>query len=93
VLGSEVTADQAVMNLFYLDPPMLVYTFVAGAESGALTERSEIIGLVYTSEELMRELVEANSLYGWQQYQSYRSYMSSELAITAIPSATPTPGS
>ncbi len=90
VFGSEVTGDQAVMNLIYLEPPMVVFAFVAGAENGALTATSELIGALYTTADQLQKLVEAYDLHGWQGYQSYKSYASSDFAVTAVPTVTPT---
>jgi hypothetical protein len=91
VVGTEVTADQAVMNLFYTEPPMLIYVFVAGRESGALSENSEVIGALYMTSDTMQQLIEANSLYAWQGYQSYATYAAARLAVTAVPTSSGTP--
>lgn len=87
LIGTEVAADQAVMNVFYLDPPMLLYIFVAGAEAGALSESSEVIGILYLKPNIMQQLVDANNLHGWLGYQSYRTYNDSEFVTTVVPTS------
>lgn len=89
VIGTEVSEDQAVMNLFYLDPPMLLYAFVPG-KNGALSQSSEVVGVLYLSPDSMTEVVESNSLPAWDGYQSFQAYADADFAVTAIPSATPT---
>ncbi len=87
-IGTEVSDDQAVMNLFYMDPPMLLYAFVPG-KNGALSQSSEVVGVLYLSPDSMTEVVESNNLPAWNGYQSFQSYADADFAVTAIPSATP----
>lgn len=90
--GNAVSSDQAVMYLIYLDPPMMVLAFVAGAETGALVETSEIIAVLYTTSDRMQQIVETTSLYGWEGYRSFQAYLSGTPVVTAIPTAVPTQG-
>lgn len=53
---------------------MIVFAFVAGAASGALSEKSEIIGVYYSTTDRMDLGVKLSSLYGWKGYQAFTSY-------------------
>jgi hypothetical protein len=74
VLGTPGTDDQAIINLFYPKQNMIVFAFVAGAATGALSEKSEIIGVYYTSPDRMDLGVKLSSLYGWKGYQPFTAY-------------------
>jgi hypothetical protein len=74
VLGTPGTDDQAIINLFYPKQNMIVFAFVAGAASGALSEKSEIIGVYYTTPDRMDLGVKLSSLYGWKGYQPFTAY-------------------
>jgi hypothetical protein len=74
VLGTPGTDDQAIINLFYPDQNMIVFAFVAGAANGALSEKSEIIGVYYTTPDRMDLGVKLSSLYGWKGYQPFTAY-------------------
>lgn len=74
VLGTPGTDDQAIINLFYPKQNMIVFAFVAGAASGALSEKSEIIGVYYSTTDRMDLGVKLSSLYGWKGYQTFISY-------------------
>jgi hypothetical protein len=88
-LGSEVSEDQAIMYLFYLDPPMVVYAFVPGKD-GALSQSSEIVSLMYFSPEVITDdIIKANDLKEWAGYQSFQSYTDAEFVVTAVPSVIP----
>jgi hypothetical protein len=91
IVGSEFTEDQAIMSVVYPDTPMVIYVFVPGAESGALTASSEIIGVLYLTPEEMSLLLQTTELHAWQGYQSYANYVSSPFEVT--PSITLTPAS
>lgn len=92
VVGTPVTDDQAVMNLFYLDPPMLIYAFVGGAQSGQLSASSEVVGVLYMTQEDLETLTEGINLYAWDGYLSYQDYEAREFAITAVPTVEGTGG-
>lgn len=74
VLGTPGTDDQAIINLFYPKQNMIVFAFVAGASLGTLTEKSEIIGVYYTTPDRMDLGVKLSSLYGWKGYQPFTAY-------------------
>ena len=74
VLGTPGTDDQAIINLFYPKQNMIVFVFVAGAAKGALSEKSEIIGVYYTTPDRMELGVKLSSLYGWKGYQPFTAY-------------------
>jgi hypothetical protein len=90
VVGGEVSTDQAVMYLFYSDPPMLVYAFVAG-KNGVLSASSEIIGFVYLAPDYRDDLIANNNFHGWEGYKSFQEYADSEYVVTAVPTETATP--
>jgi hypothetical protein len=90
VIGGEVSSDQAVMYLFYSDPPMLLYTFVAGKD-GVLSASSEVIGFAYFAPDQIDVLVENNNFHAWEGYKSFQDYADSEFIVTAIPTETATP--
>lgn len=73
--GESPAADQAYMALVFEDVPMVVYAFVAGAESGELSPSSEIIGLMYMARSEMDTLLSCSSLYVWSGFQSFSDYI------------------
>lgn len=91
VAGQEFTEDQAIMSLVYPEIPMVVYAFVAGPETGALSASSEIIGALYFVQEDMDLLLNTTELHSWEGYQSYLAYVESELEVTPSVTLTPTP--
>jgi len=93
LVGSEFTADQAIISLVYPDVPMVIYVFVAGAESGELSDSSEIIGALYFTQTEMELLLQTTDLYAWDGYKSYQEYNSSEFDVTPSITLTPTPAS
>jgi len=74
VLGTPGTDDQAIINLFYPKQNMIVFAFVAGAAKGTLNEKSEIIGVYYTTPDRMDLGMKLSSLYGWKGYQPFTAY-------------------
>ena len=74
VLGTPGTDDQAIVNLFYPEQNMIVFTFVEGAAKGALSETSEIVGVYYTTPDRMQLGINLSSLYGWKGYQPFSAY-------------------
>jgi len=90
IIGSEFTADQAIMSLVYPDVPMVVYVFVAGPEEGTLSDSSEIIGALYFTPEDMDLLIATQELHGWDGYKSYAEYNTDEFAVTPSITLTPT---
>ncbi|MFO0882571.1 MAG: hypothetical protein U0894_00005, partial [Pirellulales bacterium] len=79
VNGEEVSDDQAYVVLLYPDIPIIAYAFVAGAANGVLSSSSEIIFVVYVTEESMQdEVIRNSSLQAWDGYQTYSYYAESE---------------
>lgn len=75
VLGEELAEDQAVLFLIFPDVPMVLYGHVAGAAEGELSASSEIVGVLYLTDAGMERLINGNSLYNWEGYQSYSDYI------------------
>lgn len=88
--GTEFTADQAVVNLFYPDVPMIVYTFIAGIENGVLSPSSEIVGAVYLTPDQMDLFIKTLNLYRWDGMKAYNEYASSAFDVTPSVTLTPT---
>jgi hypothetical protein len=93
LVGSEFTADQAIISLVYPDVPMVIYVFVAGAEEGELGDSSEIIGVLYFTPSEMELLLQTTDLHAWDGYKSYKEYNTSEFEVTPSITLTPTPAS
>ncbi|RMG86752.1 MAG: hypothetical protein D6712_06905 [Chloroflexi bacterium] len=87
VHGVPVSDDQAVMQLVFPEKNMIVQAFVAGAETGALSENSEVIGVTYLAPETMEQLVVSNDLYFWDGYDTFKAYIDGEFDITAVPTS------
>ena len=75
VLGEAPAEDQAIMFVIYPDVPMVIYAFVAGPAEGELSGSSEIIGMLYMTDPAMERLINNNSFYDWDGYQSYVTYI------------------
>lgn len=94
VVGTPGTDDQAIINLFYPDQSIVILAFVAGANSGALSESSEVIGVFYTTPEQMKLGLDLSNLYGWKGYQPFSAYApdvsDADYAITQSVTLTPT---
>ena len=73
--GESPAAEQAYMALVFPDLLMVVYAFVAGAESGRLSTGSEIIGLMYMAESEMNVLLSCSELYDWAGFLSFGEYI------------------
>ncbi|PJF39867.1 MAG: hypothetical protein D6737_03415 [Chloroflexi bacterium] len=95
VTASDVSADQAVMILIYEDLSTVVYAFVAGAETGVLSESSEIVGALYLKPEDAALLLQTSFLHEWEGLQPYSVYTPdedvAEFEITPSVTLTPTP--
>lgn len=91
LIGSEFTADQAVISLVYPDTPMVVYVYVDGSETGELTASSEIIGVLYLTPDEMDLLLQTTELHAWEGYQSYQAYQEGEFEVTPSVTLTPLP--
>jgi hypothetical protein len=90
LVGSEFTADQAIISLVYPDVPMVIYVFVAGAEEGELSDSSEIIGVLYFTPAEMDLLLQTTDLHAWEGYKSYQEYNAGEFEVTPSITLTPT---
>lgn len=94
VLGTTGTDDQAIINLFYPEQSMIVFVFVAGATTGALSDTSEVIGAYYTTPDRIDLGIKLSSLYAWKGYQSFSAYApdkeNADFVITQSVTLTPT---
>lgn len=88
-LSTEFSGDQAIINLIYPETPMVIYAFVAGNQ-GALSETSEVIGILYLTQDDMELLVSTSNLHAWTGYAPYSEY-SPEAEFEVTPSITVTP--
>ncbi len=71
-LGGEApAAEQAYMALVYPQVPMVVYVFVAGAETGRLSTSSEVLGAMYLAPDEMDLLLACSRLYDWQGFGAF----------------------
>ncbi len=89
--GTEFTEDQAVVNLFYPDVPMIVYVFIAGTKNGVLSESSEVVGAVYLTADQMDLFLQTLNLYRWDGFKAYSEYAADEFDVTPSVTLTPTP--
>jgi hypothetical protein len=92
LVGSQYSEDQAVMNLIFPEKSLVIYAFVPGT-TGALSEDSEIVGVLYLTPSDMDLLIKTSSLHTWEGYKSYTDYDTSEFEVTPEITLTPTPGS
>lgn len=92
LVGSQYSEDQAVMNLIFPEKSLVVYAFVPGT-AGALSESSEIVGVLYLTPSDMDLLIKTSSLHTWEGYKSYTDYDTSAFEVTPEITLTPTPGS
>lgn len=76
--GEQVNDEQGYMALVYSDLPLILYAFVANPASGAISVTSQIIGTMYLGEADMQELLTCASLYHWQGFQDFTSYVERE---------------
>lgn len=70
--GEAPAADQAYMALVYPEAPLVIYAFVAGAESGRLSTGSEILGAMYMSQDEMNLLLACSRLYAWEGFGGFK---------------------
>jgi hypothetical protein len=92
LVGSQYSEDQAVMNLIFPEESLVVYAFVPGT-TGALSESSEIVGILYLTPSDMDLLIKTSNLHVWDGFKSYTDYDTSEFEVTPEITLTPTPGS
>ncbi len=89
LVGSSFSDDQAIMNLIYPEKSMVIYAFVAGA-TGALSETSEIVGVLYMTPTDMDLLIKTSNLHAWDGYKTYDAYDTSAYQVTPSVTLTPT---
>ncbi len=88
-LSSEVSGDQAIINLIYPEVELVVNVFVAGPEA-ALLDTSEIVAAVYLSPDGMDVLLQTSPLHEWEGYLTFADY-SQAAPLEITPSITLTP--
>lgn len=87
-LSTPFSDGQSILNVVYPNIPMVLYVFVGGTEASVL-ESSEIIGVLYTTDGDMEELLQQSSLHIWEGYQSYETYSdASPFEVTPEPVST-----
>ena len=77
VSGQELSGEQAYLAMVYPDRPLVVYAFVAGPEAN-LTVHSEIIGVMYMSNDEMSQMLTCTSLNNWGGFLPFSSYVGGE---------------
>jgi hypothetical protein len=87
---SPYSDDQALANLVYTERSTVIYVFLAGVETGALSEDSEVIGALYITPKDMEDLLVSSSLHVWDGYESYQFYEEGGFEITPEPTPTAT---
>jgi hypothetical protein len=90
LIGSQYSDDQAVVNLIFPEKSLVIYAFVAGTQA-ALSESSEVVGILYMTPEDMDLLIKTNSLHAWEGYDTYQAYETSGFEVTPSVTLTPTP--
>jgi hypothetical protein len=73
--GEQVNDEQGYMALVYSDVPLILYAYVASPATGALSVSSQIIGTMYLGEVEIQELLTCASLYQWQGFLEFTSYV------------------
>lgn len=77
VSGEPFTDEEHIITLFYPDLNALIYTVVAG-ENGQLSDDTPIFTLIYTSDQIMEQIVNNSPLDNWKGYLTYSDYMDGE---------------
>src|SRR5690606_2628686 len=72
--GDQYSSDQYMVILFYEDVPMLIYVYLPDAET-ALSEESDVIGVVYLTTDLIEQFAAASPLAEWEGYESFDYYL------------------
>lgn len=78
VAGQAVSEEQAYAVFVYPDLPMVVYAFVAGGETGAVSVDNKIIGVMYMAASEMRELDRCLGAFYWQGFEALSIYLGDE---------------
>ena len=60
------------------DTPKVIYSYVAGGESGAVSVENKIIGVMYMAASEMRELLTCARLNLWRGFVSLSEYSATE---------------
>jgi hypothetical protein len=90
-VGTPYSDQEAIINVFFPDVPMILYVFIDGTE-GSIRESSEIIGALYLTQTDMDLIINTNSLHLWDGYDTYQAYRGDEDApYDTTPSVTLTP--
>ncbi len=76
--GEQVNEEQGYMALVYSDLRLILYAFVANPPTGAISVSSQIIGTMYLDEADAQKLLTCASLYHWQGFQDFTSYVERE---------------
>lgn len=89
-IASEYTEEESIINLIYPEIQTVVYAFVAGPEA-SLSQSSEIIGVLYVTQEDMELLINTSNLHAWEGYEPFATYASEAYEVTPSITLTPTP--
>jgi len=81
VIGEPISPSQALGTLYFPETPMLLYVYIAGETDGEFAEDSEILGVVYTTEDEMQAIVETSNLYTWKGYMAYADLITGEFDV------------
>ena len=76
--AEQVNDEQGYMALVYSEAPLILYAFVANPPTGAISVTSQIIGTMYLGEADMGELLNCASLYHWDGFREFTSYVERE---------------
>jgi hypothetical protein len=82
-----LSPEQASLALYYPEAQTVVYAFVAGRESGALTADSQIFAVLYVRPDDMEEVIAGSSLYLWDGYKPYAEYITGNYDLTPEPTS------
>lgn len=86
----EFTDTEVVVQLVYVDIPMVVSVLVGDANS-SLMANSEVVATLYMSTEEMNLVLESTEMQGWNGYQSYVTYRDATPVVTPRVTLTPVP--
>lgn len=78
--GGRYTSTQTLFTIYYTDLPLVLFVFASGNDV-ALTESSEVIGLVFVSEDVMGSVVDSAMLHAWEGYESLDTYDAGEFEL------------
>ncbi len=78
VAGQAVSDEQAYAVLVYPEKPMVIYSYVAGGEAGAVSVNNKIIGVMYMAASEMQELLTCARLNMWNGFVPLSAYSGTE---------------